>query len=75
MKEVKNKKNNLGIMAVDNLPAELPRDSSLEFGDGIVNHVLPFLIENDDGRILNATITKEGHFLEKYSYLTNSLNS
>ena len=75
MKEVKNKKNNLGIMAVDNLPAELPRDSSLEFGDGIVNHVLPFLIENDDGRILNATITKKGHFLEKYSYLNNYLNS
>ena len=27
-----------------------------------------FLIEKDDGRILNATITKEGYFLEKYSY-------
>ena len=45
-------------MAVDNLPSELPRDSSFEFGNGIVNHVLPFLINKDDGRILNATITK-----------------
>ena len=62
-------------MAVDNLPSELPRESSLEFGDGIVEHVLPFLIENDDGRILNATITKEGYFLEKYSYLNNYISS
>ena len=36
---------------------------------------LPFLIEKDDGRILNATITKEGYFLEKYSYLNNYISS
>ena len=75
MMESKNINNNLAIMAVDNLPSELPRDSSLEFGDGIVKNVLPYLIEKDDGRILNATITQEGRFLEKYSYLENFINS
>ena len=73
-KESKNIQNNLSIMAVDNLPSELPRESSLEFGDGIVEFVLPFLIEKDDGRILNATITENGYFLEKYNYLENYIN-
>ena len=75
MKETKKSENTIGIMAVDNLPSELPRESSLEFGDGIVEHVLPFLIEKDDGRILNATITENGCFLKKYNYLENYINS
>ena len=75
MKETKKSENTIAIMAIDNLPSELPRESSLEFGDGIIEHVLPFLIEKDDGRILNATITKEGYFLKKYSYLNDYLNS
>ena len=75
MKESEEIQNNIGIMAVDNLPSELPRESSLEFGDGIVEHVLPFLIEKDDGRILNATITENGCFLKKYNYLKNYINS
>ena len=56
-------------MAVDNLPSELPRDSSEEFGDGITREVLPYIINKDDGRILDATITKKGNFLPKYKYL------
>ena len=75
MIETNDAKNNLGIMAVDNLPSELPRDSSTEFGDGIVNEVLPYILEKDDGRILNATIAKAGYFLEKYSYLKEYINS
>ena len=73
--EVEKNNDSLAIMAVDNLPSELPRDSSTEFGDGIVNEVLPFMIEKDDGRILNATITHNGQFLNKYQYLLNYINS
>ena len=61
----------LAIMAVDNLPSELPRDSSKEFGDGIVSEVIPYVLNEDDGRILNATITLNGSFLEKYNYLND----
>ena len=75
MEESKFQNNVLGVMAVDNLPSELPRDSSTEFGDGVVNEILPFIFEKDDGRILNATITNEGQFLEKYRYLENYINS
>ena len=66
---------NLAVMAVDNLPSELPRDSSTEFGNGIVNEVIPYIIGKDDGRILNSTITTEGRFLEKYNYLNEYINS
>ena len=65
----------LSVMAVDNLPSELPRDSSTEFGQGIINEVLPYLLQKDDGRILNATITENGRFLQKYTYLEDYINS
>ena len=71
--ETKNK--DLAIMAVDNLPSELPRDSSREFGDGIVSEVIPYIFNEDDGRILNATITQNGSFLEKYNYLNNYIKT
>ena len=64
----------LAIMAVDNLPSELPRESSEEFGDGIMKEVLPYMIENDDGRIHNATIIKNGNFLSKYLYLNDYIS-
>ena len=67
--------NALAVMAVDNLPSELPRDSSREFGNGIVNEVIPFILGIDDGRILNATITEDGRFLDKYSYLKDYIDS
>lgn len=68
-KEVVKSSNTIAVMAVDNLPSELPRDSSEEFGDGLINEVLPYIIKEDDGRIYNATILKNGNFLSKYSYL------
>ena len=64
----------IAVMAVDNLPSELPRDSSEEFGDSIVKEILPYIIKNDDERIHNATITKNGNFLSKYSYLKNYIS-
>ena len=65
----------LAIMAVDNLPSELPRDSSKEFGDGIVSEVIPYILNEDDGRILNATITLNGSFLKKYNYLNDYIKT
>ena len=65
----------LAIMAVDNLPSELPRDSSKEFGDGIVREVIPYILNEDDGRILNATITLNGSFLKKYNYLNDYIKT
>ena len=74
LKEIDENNDGIAVMAVDNLPSELPRDSSTEFSKGIINEVIPFLLEEDDGRILNGTITTDGSFLEKYNYLDNYIN-
>ncbi len=71
LKEIDENNDGIAVMAVDNLPSELPRDSSTEFSEGIINEVLPFLLKGDDGRILNGTITTDGSFLEKYNYLND----
>tara|TARA_B100001750_G_C15184230_1_gene435614 strand:- start:198 stop:668 length:471 start_codon:yes stop_codon:yes gene_type:complete len=75
LKETKNTSDILAIMAVDNLPSELPRESSKEFGNKMVSEVLPFLIKSDDGRINRATITSNGKFCPAYKYLYNYIKA
>lgn len=59
------------VMAVDNLPCELPRDASKGFGREMLDHVIPLLIEGDkDGIIEGARETGlDGELCEKYKYL------
>jgi len=68
-KETSLDKESIAIMAVDNLPSELPNDSSEEFGKDVSKEVLPYLLKDDDGRISRATITSNGQFCSKYNYL------
>ena len=59
------------VMSVDNLPCELPRDSSKSFGRDLMTNVLPHLTGTDaEGMIERATIAKGGHLTGKYAYLT-----
>lgn len=61
---------NITVMAVDNLPCELPRDASESFGNELVNNVIPHLLGNDEQQIIHrATITSGGKLTEKYAYL------
>ncbi len=63
---------NLTVMSIDNLPDELPRDASLDFGEDLIQHVLPHLTGSDSQEVISrATITKEGLLTEKFSYLQN----
>jgi saccharopine dehydrogenase (NAD+, L-lysine-forming) len=59
------------VMAIDNLPCELPRDASKGFGRGMLDHVIPLLIEGDkDGVLAGARETGlDGELCEKYQYL------
>ena len=68
-KETTLDKESIAVMAVDNLPSELPSDSSEEFGKDLSKEVLPYLLKDDDGRISRATITSNGQFCAKYNYL------
>lgn len=61
---------NITVMAVDNLPCELPRDASESFGNELIQNVLPHLLGADKLQIIeNATITKEGALTRRYDYL------
>ena len=61
---------NITVMAVDNLPCELPRDASESFGDELIAAVLPHLLNGDEeGVIARATIARDGKLTEEYSYL------
>ena len=61
---------NITVMAVDNLPCELPRNASEDFGHELVHHVLPHLVGKDEeGVIARATIAKKGKLTSYYSYL------
>ena len=61
---------NVTVMAVDNLPGELPRDASHEFGETLLDEIFPYLLGNDDrGVVERATITKKGKLTDRYNYL------
>lgn len=65
-----NDEGNITVMAVDNLPCELPRNASTDFGDMLIKNVLPGLVGDDERDIIkNATIAKDGQLTKKYSYL------
>ena len=74
MKEIDLSDKGIAVMAVDNLPSELPRDASEEFGSGVISEVLPSLINKDDGRINRATTASNGKFSENFSYLNGFIN-
>lgn len=61
---------NIAVMAVDNLPATLPRDASTGFGEMFLEHVIPAFFDGDKNGILQrAKITENGKLTERYSYL------
>ncbi|MBH8570673.1 hypothetical protein KB206_17400 [Microvirga sp. STS02] len=63
---------NITEMAVDNLPCELPRNASRDFGRQLIDKVLPHLLGPDaEGVIARATIAKAGQLTERYQYLSD----
>lgn len=61
---------NITVMAVDNLPCELPRDASESFGKELLNNVLPHLLNGDKlGIIQRATIAENGELTKQFEYL------
>lgn len=67
---------NIAVMAVDNLPATLPRDASEGFGEMFLEHVIPAFFDGDKHGILQrAKITENGKLTERYSYLQDYVES
>jgi len=64
------------VMAVDNLPCELPQDASEGFGEQFLQHVIPAFFNNDkDGVLKRAKITEHGKLTANFSYLHNYVNN
>ena len=67
--------NAIGVMAVDNLPCELPRDASEDFGNELLTKVLPSIIGEDSDTIIErASICENGKLTSYYSYLQDYLD-
>jgi alanine dehydrogenase len=59
----------IDILAVGNLPNELPRDASRYFGEQLIKYVLDDLIKGGSEITEKATITKVGHLTNHFAYL------
>jgi len=58
------------VMAIDNLPCELPRSASEEFGHDLIDRILnPLLVEDTEHIIERATIVSGGALTRHFEYL------
>ena len=63
------------VMAVDNLPCELPKDASEGFGEMFLEHVIPAFFNNDANGVLErAKITENGRLTPRFAYLQDYLD-
>jgi alanine dehydrogenase len=67
--------NAIVVMAVDNLPCELPKDASEGFGEMFLENVIPAFFNNDkDGVLQRAKMTENGKLTERFSYLQDYID-
>ena len=63
------------VMAVDNLPCELPKDASEGFGKLFLENVIPAFFNNDkDGILQRAKMTADGRLTERFLYLQDYID-
>jgi saccharopine dehydrogenase (NAD+, L-lysine-forming) len=61
--------NSIDVMAVGNLPNELPRDASRYFGEQLMKYVISDLISGSSDTLQRATILQKGQLTDDYQYL------
>ncbi|MBK5271256.1 MAG: alanine dehydrogenase [Bacteroidia bacterium] len=59
----------IDILAVGNLPNELPRDASRYFGEQLIKYILDDLVKGGSELIDRATIASNGELTKGYGYL------
>jgi alanine dehydrogenase len=64
----------IDIMAVGNLPNELPRDASRFFGEQLIKYILNEIRSGGSETIERATILKEGKLTVEFEYLSDYSN-
>jgi len=63
----------LCIMAIANLPSEIPREASSGFGNMFIEHVLPEFLVPQSAFIQRASICEKGELTPSFSYLSSFL--
>jgi hypothetical protein len=68
--------NAIAVMAVDNLPCELPKDASEDFGNELMKYVLPALLREDPDHIIDRASETDftGNLTENFKYLEDYAN-
>jgi alanine dehydrogenase len=61
----------IDMMAIDNLPNELPRDASEDFGNMLMSRIIPELKKRHSKILDHATIAQNGKLNKPYSYLAD----
>lgn len=64
----------IDLMAVGNLPNELPRDASRYFGEQLIKFILEDLVKGGSEIIEKATIVKNGQLTKQFEYLQDYAN-
>ena len=59
----------IDIMAVGNLPNELPRDASRYFGEQLIKYILEDLLKEGSLTISRATMAKDGIITQPFEYM------
>jgi hypothetical protein len=65
------KENCVDVMAIDNLPNELARDASTEFGNVLLDLILPELLKPHSEMLERATVTEGGRLGKNFQYLSD----
>jgi saccharopine dehydrogenase (NAD+, L-lysine-forming) len=69
------RQSNITVMSIDNLPGELPRDASLDFGKQLLSNVLHDLLTGAKSPMLRrAMILNKGRLTSGFDYLKDYLN-
>lgn len=68
------KQNSISVMAIDNLPCELPRDASEDFGRQLSEQVIPEFFLSGSNVISQATVTENGELTTYFNYLADYVN-
>jgi len=68
-------KNAIAVMAVDNLPCELPIDASNGFGEQFSEYIIPAFFDGDvEGILERSQMTSNGKLTPKFAYLQDFVN-
>ena len=65
------KQTSISVMAIDNLPCEIPRESSIEFGKQLKEWVIPALFEENSSILEQATVARDGDLTLEFMYLSD----